>query len=77
MIYLVGTRSGTVGAGIDDHPSPFAADNEDVVEGTLSVQPQANPVRGFKEYFTNLTVEGNERNPWFYGEFNNQTITNM
>ncbi|XP_047738717.1 metabotropic glutamate receptor, partial [Hyalella azteca] len=40
--------------------------NEAVVEGTLSVQPQANAVRNFKEYFTNLTVETNTRNPWFY-----------
>ncbi|XP_018024995.1 metabotropic glutamate receptor 3 [Hyalella azteca] len=40
--------------------------NEAVVEGTLSVQPQANAVRNFKEYFTNLTIETNTRNPWFY-----------
>ncbi|XP_076639912.1 metabotropic glutamate receptor B isoform X2 [Colletes latitarsis] len=39
--------------------------NEAEVEGTLSVQPQANPVNGFKEYFLNLTVENNRRNPWF------------
>uniref|UniRef100_A0A1A9VV31 G-protein coupled receptors family 3 profile domain-containing protein n=1 Tax=Glossina austeni TaxID=7395 RepID=A0A1A9VV31_GLOAU len=39
--------------------------NEPEVEGTLSVQPQANPVRGFEEYFLNLTVENNQRNPWF------------
>lgn len=39
--------------------------NEPEVEGTLSVQPQANVVRGFKEYFINLTVETNDRNPWF------------
>ncbi|KAI5639157.1 receptor family ligand binding region domain-containing protein [Phthorimaea operculella] len=39
--------------------------NEHAVEGTISVQPQANPVRGFKEYFLNLTVENNKRNPWF------------
>ncbi|XP_055916747.1 metabotropic glutamate receptor 2 [Eupeodes corollae] len=39
--------------------------NEPEVEGTLSVQPQANPVKGFEEYFLNLTVENNERNPWF------------
>ncbi|XP_023703761.1 metabotropic glutamate receptor 4 isoform X4 [Cryptotermes secundus] len=39
--------------------------NEPEVEGTLSVQPQANPVRGFEEYFLNLTVESNRRNPWF------------
>ncbi|XP_075237006.1 metabotropic glutamate receptor-like isoform X2 [Lycorma delicatula] len=35
------------------------------VEGTLSVQPQANPVQGFDDYFLNLTVENNKRNPWF------------
>ncbi|XP_014214874.1 metabotropic glutamate receptor 2-like [Copidosoma floridanum] len=39
--------------------------NEAEVEGTLSVQPQANPVEGFEEYFLNLTVENNKRNPWF------------
>ncbi|XP_076180617.1 metabotropic glutamate receptor B isoform X2 [Ptiloglossa arizonensis] len=39
--------------------------NEPEVEGTLSVQPQANPIKGFKEYFLNLTVENNRRNPWF------------
>ncbi|KAG6464179.1 hypothetical protein O3G_MSEX014338, partial [Manduca sexta] len=39
--------------------------NEEAVEGTISVQPQANPVRGFTEYFLNLTVENNARNPWF------------
>ncbi|ENN70374.1 hypothetical protein YQE_12881, partial [Dendroctonus ponderosae] len=39
--------------------------NEAEVEGTLSVQPQANPVRGFKEYFLSLNVENNRRNPWF------------
>ncbi|XP_044265994.1 metabotropic glutamate receptor 2 isoform X2 [Tribolium madens] len=39
--------------------------NEAEVEGTLSVQPQANPVRGFEEYFLSLNVENNSRNPWF------------
>jgi hypothetical protein len=43
--------------------------NEPEVEGTLSVQPQANPVQGFEEYFLNLTVESNRRNPWFVGEY--------
>lgn len=42
--------------------------NEKEVEGTLSVQPQANPVAGFDRYFLNLTVENNRRNPWFVGE---------
>lgn len=41
--------------------------NEAAVEGTISVQPQANPVLGFQEYFLNLTVENNPRNPWFVG----------
>lgn len=39
--------------------------NEDQVEGTLSVQPRANPVKGFEKYFLGLTVENNARNPWF------------
>ncbi|XP_054288605.1 metabotropic glutamate receptor 2-like [Macrosteles quadrilineatus] len=39
--------------------------SEPEVEGTLSVQPQANPVKGFDTYFLNLTVENNKRNPWF------------
>ncbi|XP_022178593.1 metabotropic glutamate receptor 2 [Myzus persicae] len=39
--------------------------NEAEVEGCLSVQPQANPVNGFEEYFLGLTVENNKRNPWF------------
>lgn len=39
--------------------------NEPEVEGTLSVQPQANKVIGFEEYFLGLTVEKNDRNPWF------------
>ncbi|XP_054721404.1 metabotropic glutamate receptor 6-like [Uloborus diversus] len=39
--------------------------NEDQVEGTLSVQPQAHPVDGFDDYFKRLTVQNNQRNPWF------------
>ncbi|XP_058833240.1 metabotropic glutamate receptor 8 isoform X3 [Topomyia yanbarensis] len=39
--------------------------NEAEVEGTLSVQPQANSVIGFEEYFLNLTASNNFRNPWF------------
>ncbi|CAG0918157.1 unnamed protein product [Notodromas monacha] len=39
--------------------------NEKAVEGTLSVQPRANQVAGFKEYFNSLTIENNKRNPWF------------
>ena len=41
--------------------------NEREVEGTLSVQPQAIPVKGFKDYFLDLTPQNNERNPWFTG----------
>lgn len=45
-----------------------AAGRERAVEGTVSVQPLARPVRGFREYFLNLTVQNNRRNPWFVGE---------
>lgn len=46
-----------------------AAGNEAVVEGTISVQPQANPVQGFRDYFLALTPQNNFRNPWFVGNF--------
>ncbi|XP_047503718.1 metabotropic glutamate receptor 2-like [Pieris napi] len=39
--------------------------NERAVEGTISVQPQANDVIGFKEYFLGLNMKNNRRNPWF------------
>ena len=39
--------------------------NEHQVEGTISVQPMANPVPGFDDYFLNLTPHNNHRNPWF------------
>uniref|UniRef100_T1IGY4 G-protein coupled receptors family 3 profile domain-containing protein n=1 Tax=Strigamia maritima TaxID=126957 RepID=T1IGY4_STRMM len=39
--------------------------NEREVEGTLSLQPRANPVDGFDEYFLGLSVKTNKRNPWF------------
>ncbi|XP_045105154.1 metabotropic glutamate receptor 4-like [Portunus trituberculatus] len=45
--------------------SLVSSGNEAEMEGTLSVQPQANPVRGFDDYFLSLTVEKNIRNPWF------------
>lgn len=45
--------------------------NEPVVEGTVSVQPQANPVHGFRDYFFTLTPENNLRNPWFVGNLHN------
>ena len=40
---------------------------EESVEGTISFVPQAHPVKGFKEYFLNLTPKSNFRNPWFIG----------
>jgi len=43
--------------------------NEAEVEGCVSVQPQANPVDGFEEYFLRLNVENNRRNPWFTGTY--------
>lgn len=43
--------------------------NEFEVEGCVSVQPQANPVDGFEEYFLQLNVENNKRNPWFTGTY--------
>ena len=46
----------------------FFTGQEEEVEGTLSIQPQSNPVKGFSEYFLNLNVENNRRNPWFAGE---------
>lgn len=39
---------------------------EEEILGTVSVQPSASPIQGFKEYFEKLTVESNTRNPWFY-----------
>ncbi|KAM3962611.1 metabotropic glutamate receptor 2 [Aphomia sociella] len=39
--------------------------NERAVEGTISVQPQANNVKGFTDYFLSLNVKNNRRNPWF------------
>lgn len=50
---------------------------ERAVEGTISVQPQANPVHGFTDYFLNLTVENNRRNPWFVGNPFNIKYENM
>ena len=35
------------------------------VEGAITVQPFAEPVVGFEEYFLKLTPKRNERNPWF------------
>lgn len=35
------------------------------VEGAVTVQPYAEPVAGFEEYFLRLTPSSNRRNPWF------------
>ena len=56
-------------------PSYYLSGQEEEVEGTLSVQPQSNPVRGFEEYFLGLTVKNNKRNPWFVGAYYNRTET--
>lgn len=42
--------------------------NEDVVEGTISVQPRANSVKGFAEYFFSLNPF-KVLNPYFAGKF--------
>lgn len=43
----------------------FSDELSDQVEGTISVQPMANPVPNFEQYFMSLTPENNARNPWF------------
>uniref|UniRef100_A0A1I8J0Y6 G_PROTEIN_RECEP_F3_4 domain-containing protein n=1 Tax=Macrostomum lignano TaxID=282301 RepID=A0A1I8J0Y6_9PLAT len=35
------------------------------VEGAVTVQPLAGPIKGFEDYFLNLTPANNKRNPWF------------
>ena len=35
------------------------------VEGAVTVQPYAEPVRGFEDTFLNFTPETNVLNPWF------------
>jgi hypothetical protein len=52
----------------EEQMPPLVSGQEAEVEGTLSVQPQAHPVEGFEEYFLNLTVRTNTRNPWFVGK---------
>lgn len=39
--------------------------NEEVVEGTISVQPEAKPVRGFNQYF--IKQKPQKENPYFAG----------
>ena len=47
--------------------------SEPEVEGTLSVLPQAHPVKGFDQYFLSLTPNNNKRNPWFIGKHQSYT----
>ena len=35
------------------------------MEGSVTVQPYAEPIKGFEDYFLSLTPETNTRNPWF------------
>uniref|UniRef100_A0A8W8JRJ7 G-protein coupled receptors family 3 profile domain-containing protein n=1 Tax=Magallana gigas TaxID=29159 RepID=A0A8W8JRJ7_MAGGI len=39
--------------------------NEIEVEGSVTVQPLAFEVKGFRDYFLRLTPQNNKRNPWF------------
>ena len=39
--------------------------NEAQVEGAVTVQPWAEPIVGFEDYFLGLTPLNNHRNPWF------------
>ena len=52
----------------DDNDDGMFAGQEDTVEGTISFQPQAHMVRGFKKYFLGLHPDNNLRNPWFTGQ---------
>lgn len=36
-----------------------------VLEGALAVQPLYAPLSGFDEYFTGLTLDHEQKNPWF------------
>ncbi|XP_070560422.1 metabotropic glutamate receptor 2-like isoform X2 [Ptychodera flava] len=44
---------------------PALGNKEDILEGAITVQPLAEPIEGFDEYFKNLHPENNTRNPWF------------
>lgn len=39
--------------------------NEAQVEGAITVQPYADPLEGFDEYFLQLRPNSNLDNPWF------------
>uniref|UniRef100_A0A1I8IHE0 G_PROTEIN_RECEP_F3_4 domain-containing protein n=1 Tax=Macrostomum lignano TaxID=282301 RepID=A0A1I8IHE0_9PLAT len=46
-------------------PLAYRDGNEKTVEGAVTVQPLAEPIVGFKEYFLSLRPDTNKRNPWF------------
>ncbi|XP_035825890.1 metabotropic glutamate receptor 4-like [Aplysia californica] len=48
-----------------DPPYPPIDPSRDKVEGAVTVQPLAEAVRGFKNYFLRLRPGRNHRNPWF------------
>ena len=50
--------------------------NEAEVEGTLSVLPRSDQVKGFDQYFLSLTPLNNKRNPWFIGKCSPISILN-
>ncbi|XP_039261394.2 metabotropic glutamate receptor 4-like [Styela clava] len=42
--------------------------NEDILDGSIGFTPKTSHLKGFDEYFTNITLsqnKGNFRNPWF------------
>ncbi|CAB0029579.1 unnamed protein product [Trichogramma brassicae] len=43
----------------------LSPDEEHILEGALAVQPLYTHMAGFDDYFTNLTLEHVEVNPWF------------
>ncbi|XP_076361004.1 metabotropic glutamate receptor 3-like [Tachypleus tridentatus] len=38
---------------------------EETLEGAITISPLVRSIRGFDQYFTNLTPENNKDNPWF------------
>ncbi|XP_076318427.1 metabotropic glutamate receptor 3-like isoform X1 [Tachypleus tridentatus] len=39
--------------------------NEEVLEGAITISPLVRSLSGFDQYFTSLTPENNKENPWF------------
>nr|XP_006820149.1 PREDICTED: metabotropic glutamate receptor 8-like [Saccoglossus kowalevskii] len=44
---------------------PAEQGKESILEGAITVQPLAEPIQGFDDYFLGLDPNDNERNPWF------------